>query len=117
VNTSGEESKFGLDPTASLELARHIHKECQSLRLAGLMTVGNADYTSTPENFKCLAECREKISSELGIQADDLELSMGMSGDFEPAIGAGSTNVRLGSTIFGARDYKYSKPQSSGSDS
>lgn len=112
VNTSGEESKFGLDPAETLELARHIQKECHFLRLAGLMTVGNADYTSTPDNFKCLADCRERISSELGIKEEDLELSMGMSGDFEPAIGAGSTNVRLGSTIFGKRDYMYSKPQS-----
>ena len=35
---------------------------------------------------QCLADCRDKISKELGINAEDLELSMGMSGDFEPAV-------------------------------
>lgn len=41
----------------------------------------------------------------MGLPVDGLELSMGMSGDFEQAIEMGSTNVRVGSTIFGARDY------------
>jgi len=41
----------------------------------------------------------------LGKEASDLELSMGMSGDFEVAIAKGATSVRVGSTIFGARDY------------
>jgi uncharacterized pyridoxal phosphate-containing UPF0001 family protein len=42
----------------------------------------------------------------LGLDVGEIELSMGMSGDFEHAIETGSTNVRVGSTIFGARDYK-----------
>ena len=43
------------------------------------------------------------MATELGVNKDDLELSMGMSGDFEQAIEMGSTNVRVGSTIFGPR--------------
>uniref|UniRef100_A0A061R944 Pyridoxal phosphate homeostasis protein n=1 Tax=Tetraselmis sp. GSL018 TaxID=582737 RepID=A0A061R944_9CHLO len=105
VNTSGEESKSGVSPDDAVELARHVHNGCQNLRLAGLMTIGMPDYTSRPENFQCLKECRKRICKELGLQEDELELSMGMSGDFENAIAMGSTNVRVGSTIFGARDY------------
>mmetsp|Transcript_9469 Transcript_9469/g.27036 ORF Transcript_9469/g.27036 Transcript_9469/m.27036 type:complete len:249 (+) Transcript_9469:193-939(+) len=105
VNTSGEESKSGVEPGNVVELARHVHQECPHLRLAGLMTIGMADYTSKPENFECLQWCRQQICEALGLSADDIELSMGMSGDFEAAIEMGSTNVRVGSTIFGARNY------------
>ena len=42
---------------------------------------------------------------DLGVPVESLELSMGMSGDFEQAIEMGSTNIRVGSTIFGARQY------------
>nr|CAB3463933.1 unnamed protein product [Digitaria exilis] len=47
----------------------------------------------------------EKVCKELGIPEEQCELSMGMSADFEQAIEMGSTNVRVGSTIFGAREY------------
>lgn len=52
VNTSGEETKFGVEPDKALELARHIHENCKSLHFAGLMTIGMPDYTSKPENFE-----------------------------------------------------------------
>jgi uncharacterized pyridoxal phosphate-containing UPF0001 family protein len=58
VNTSGEEAKSGVEPQGCTALAQHIAQNCPNLRLAGLMTIGKLDYTSTPENFKCLAECR-----------------------------------------------------------
>jgi PLP dependent protein len=105
VNTSGEASKFGIDPSAVLSLTKHITAECPHLKLAGLMTIGQPDYSSRPENFTCLVECRTLVAEELGVEASSLELSMGMSSDFEQAIEMGSTNVRVGSTIFGARDY------------
>ena len=110
VNTSGEESKFGLPPGEDcLDLARHVVEACPQLRLAGLMTIGKPDYTSEPENFLCLARCRDALYSALGLPAGSLELSMGMSGDFEQAIEMGSDNVRVGSTIFGAREYPNKK--------
>ncbi|KAG2486133.1 hypothetical protein HYH03_015226 [Edaphochlamys debaryana] len=105
VNTSGEESKYGVDPGEAVALATHVAKNCPRLRLAGLMTIGMPDYTSRPENFVCLAQCRAQVAAALGRAEADLELSMGMSGDFEAAIGMGSTNIRVGSTIFGAREY------------
>lgn len=56
-------------------------------------------------DFAALAKCRNIVAEALGIEHEVLELSMGMSADFEQAIAQGSTNVRVGSTIFGARDY------------
>ncbi|KAL3148057.1 hypothetical protein ABBQ38_014343 [Trebouxia sp. C0009 RCD-2024] len=74
------------------------------------MTIGQQDYTSKPEDFQCLARCREEVCDALNLKPEDVELSMGMSGDFEEASAAGSTNIRVGSTIFGKRDYIGSKP-------
>jgi uncharacterized pyridoxal phosphate-containing UPF0001 family protein len=105
VNTSGEESKFGVEPKDAVPLAQHVCTECPHLRLAGLMTIGQPDYSSRPENFACLLEVRKAVADALKLDPGELELSMGMSGDFEQAIEMGSTNVRVGSTIFGARDY------------
>ncbi|PSC69017.1 proline synthase co-transcribed bacterial-like protein -like [Micractinium conductrix] len=105
VNTSGEESKYGVEPADCVPLAAHIHRSCQHLRVAGLMTIGMPDYSSRPENFTCLSGCRTAVCEALGLKEEDVELSMGMSGDFESAVEMGSTNVRVGSTIFGARSY------------
>lgn len=84
VNTSGEESKNGVEPGQPVvDLARYIHERCPRLQLAGLMTIGMPDYTSRPENFKCLNDCRAEAAKALGLDPAALELSMGMSGDFE----------------------------------
>ncbi|CAH9105710.1 unnamed protein product [Cuscuta epithymum] len=105
VNTSGEESKYGVEPARCVSLVQHVTSSCPYLEFCGLMTIGMLDYTSTPENFKTLANCRSEVCKTIGIAEEQCELSMGMSGDFELAIEMGSTNVRIGSTIFGARDY------------
>jgi pyridoxal phosphate enzyme (YggS family) len=106
VNTSGEDSKSGVEPKDTLELCKHIKDECPHLLLSGLMTIGaiarSQATTAKTENddFICLRETRDKVSKELGLE---LELSMGMSGDFEGAIRQASDEVRIGSTIFGER--------------
>ncbi|BAT88605.1 hypothetical protein VIGAN_05214300 [Vigna angularis var. angularis] len=105
VNTSGEESKSGVDPSNCVELAKHVKLSCPNLEFSGLMTIGMADYTSTPQNFQTLSNCRTEVCKALEIPEEQCELSMGMSGDFELAIEMGSTNVRIGSTIFGPREY------------
>jgi PLP dependent protein len=105
VNTSGEETKHGVEPSGCVPLALHIASACPHLRLAGLMTIGMPDYSSRPENFECLAACRREVAEALHTDPAALELSMGMSGDYEQAVEMGSTNVRVGSTIFGARNY------------
>uniref|UniRef100_A0A7S3UC92 Pyridoxal phosphate homeostasis protein n=1 Tax=Picocystis salinarum TaxID=88271 RepID=A0A7S3UC92_9CHLO len=104
VNTSEEASKFGVNPDDCVPLAKHVVDLCPHLRLAGLMTIGKPDYTATPENFHCLVACREAVCSSLGWSVGKLDLSMGMSSDYELAISLGSTNVRVGSTIFGSRN-------------
>lgn len=109
VNTSGEESKSGVEPSGCVELAKHVIQSCTNLQFCGLMTIGMLDYTSTPENFKALANCRNEVCKALGIPEEQCELSMGMSNDFEQAIEMGSTNVRIGSTIFGPREYPKKK--------
>ena len=105
VNTSGEESKHGVEPSSAAVLAQEIKEKCPNLKVAGLMTIGQPDYSSRPENFVCLAQVRAEVAKALGCEPSELELSMGMSGDYEAAIRMGSTNVRVGSTIFGARNY------------
>ena len=105
VNTSGEESKHGVEPEDAVDLAAHIRKECPNLSFAGFMTIGMKDYTSKPENFETLSACRARACEAFGISEEACELSMGMSGDFEQAVTMGSTNIRVGSTIFGARVY------------
>ncbi|KAJ5580054.1 uncharacterized protein N7459_006039 [Penicillium hispanicum] len=114
VNTSGEENKAGIDPDAAPGLCRHIRENCPRLKLQGLMTIGAIarSKATTPENenedFVCLRETRDRIVSELGLTGPeaDLELSMGMSSDFEGAIALGSNQVRVGTTIFGDRPPK-----------
>ncbi|KAF3453415.1 hypothetical protein FNV43_RR03855 [Rhamnella rubrinervis] len=105
VNTSGEVSKSGIDPSDCVQLAKHVKLHCPNLSFSGLMTIGMPDYTSTPENFRTLSNCRIEVCKALGLAEEQCELSMGMSGDFEKAIEMGSTNVRVGSTIFGPRNY------------
>ena len=99
VNTSGEESKSGCEPTEVVDLCQQITDNCENLELMGLMTIG------APGDLSCfdkLVECRDQVQEKLGVE---LELSMGMSGDYLQAIEKGATNVRVGSTIFGARNY------------
>eukprot|EP00978_Attheya_sp_CCMP212_P004426 scaffold9686_cov54-Attheya_sp.AAC.3 len=105
VNTSGEDSKSGVSSKNEdlLELVKQIRDECTSLRIHGLMTIGAPGDLSC---FDTLVHCRIRVAQEvLDCPPESLELSMGMSGDFEDAIARGATSIRVGSTIFGNRDY------------
>ncbi|KAI0142487.1 hypothetical protein F4776DRAFT_509468 [Hypoxylon sp. NC0597] len=111
VNTSGESSKSGSAPgNATVALCRAV-EAAPNLHLLGLMTIGAIarSVATTPENenedFLCLREQRDLVRRELGLERE-LELSMGMSEDFEGAVAMGSSEVRVGSTIFGARPQK-----------
>jgi pyridoxal phosphate enzyme (YggS family) len=113
VNTSGEESKSGVEPgDEALELCKHVVEKCPSLQLQGLMTIGalarSKETTPETENedFVTLKSVRDKVAEGLGWEKEKLELSMGMSKDFEGAIGMGSDEVRVGSEIFGERPAK-----------
>lgn len=112
VNTSGEESKSGVEPgTAAVELCKHVREQCPSLTLAGLMTIGAIARSRAVaegqenEDFETLRATRELVVKELGLQGAEaeLKLSMGMSADYEAAIAQQSDEVRVGTTIFGQR--------------
>ena len=107
VNTSGEDSKSGVSQGGELaELVKKISEECSWISIDGLMTIGAPGDDSC---FDTLRLCRDEVASVLDRDPNGLELSMGMSGDFEVAIAKGATSVRVGSTIFGERDYSSNK--------
>ena len=111
VNTSGEQNKNGLEPDSVLDTVQHIREKCPKLRFSGLMTIGNLGNSLSAvqdggnPDFQSLRDVRREVSQQLNVPESEIELSMGMSNDFEEAIKCGSTNVRVGSSIFGARDY------------
>ena len=102
VKTSPEPSKFGLDAD---ELSRFLDrlKELPTMQVKGLMTmaVNSTDESAVRACFRMLRELRDRMLAQGHTGLD--RLSMGMSGDFEWAIEEGSTEVRIGSAIFGAR--------------
>lgn len=106
VNTSGEISKHGVSPGGLERLLENILRNCPSVKLRGLMTVGPLEGSPArvAEAFDLLRELGERMSGNLGLQMP--ELSMGMSDDFEMAIEQGSTCVRLGRALFGPREYR-----------
>lgn len=133
VNTSGEESKSGLPPLSSSQenqnlretevvaLAVHVLNNCPRLHLRGLMAIGSIEQSHTSDNrpnrdFETLIETADLLETTLsdgvagagkwGGPDGKLELSMGMSADFEPAIRAGAGTVRVGTGVFGVRKTK-----------
>lgn len=106
VNTSGEESKFGVAPEHCLELIKQV-AGLETLSIKGLMTIGlfSAETERVRACFRRLKNIRQQINDlELPNVAMN-ELSMGMSGDLETAIEEGATIVRVGTAIFGQRIY------------
>lgn len=106
VNTSNEESKFGVDPDKAIELIKKV-SEFSTLKIKGLMTIGlfSAETEKVRLCFKILKNLQQKIFQEKIPNVEMNELSMGMSGDLETAIEEGATIVRVGTAIFGARIY------------
>jgi hypothetical protein len=104
VNTSGEASKYGLDPIEVADFVQQLPAFSQ-LRVRGLMTLAVfSDNTELVRPcFVRLRELRERLRPGLPVGVSLDELSMGMSGDFEIAIEEGATVVRVGQAIFGAR--------------
>ena len=105
VNTSGEVSKSGISPEKFSHLLDTVI-QLQNLRLDGLMTVGpiTDNESEIRRAFSSLRELAEKARIHSGLSLPIL--SMGMSGDFEAAILEGSTMVRIGTLLFGARNYR-----------
>lgn len=106
VNVSGEASKSGVAPEAALDLARAV-ASLPRLRLHGFMAIPEptSDEAVRRARFRALAQLLARANDQ-GLSLDTL--SMGMSDDLEDAIREGATIVRVGSAIFGARDYSNS---------
>jgi len=105
VNISGEASKSGVSAEEAVQAAKEI-AALPRLRLRGLMAIpepaGNTDQQRVPH--RRLRELFERLRNE-GVPLDTL--SMGMSSDLEAAVLEGATIVRVGTAIFGARDYSH----------
>ena len=99
VNISGEASKSGVAPEAAAELCKAI-SELPQLQLRGLMAIPSAKAADAGAEHRRLEQLRQQLLTDHP-QLDCL--STGMSGDFEAAIAAGATHVRIGSALFGAR--------------
>lgn len=103
VNMSGEPSKNGVEPGQARQLLENILISCPNLSVKGLMTIGplTDDVFAVRKAFAGLRMLRDGMRAAFGLSLP--ELSMGMSGDFVAAIEEGSTIVRVGTAIFGAR--------------
>ena len=107
VNVAGEESKFGVTPEETEALVCEIAK-LPAIRVKGLMTI--APYVENPEDNRVHFSSLKQLSVDIGKKnIDNVSmnvLSMGMTGDYQVAIEEGATMVRVGTGIFGERNYK-----------
>lgn len=104
VNSSGEPQKFGVDPDGVVAFARDL-VPFDALRVRGLMTLAmrSEDRTQVAGCFGRMQVLQERLRQDDRAAGRYDELSMGMSGDFDLAVAYGSTCVRVGQAIFGAR--------------
>jgi hypothetical protein len=107
IKTSFEDSKAGLNEYSEIKDLADYCKEFENISLIGLMTIApfTDDVNLIKKSFSHLRKLRELLNADnLNIK----ELSMGMTSDFEIAIEEGATMLRIGSAIFGERDYSKS---------
>ncbi len=104
VKTSNEETKSGIESYSELRDLAFYCKDFANVELAGLMTIAplTDDEEQIRQSFRQLRKLRDKLNSE---DFKLSELSMGMTSDYEIAIEEGATMLRLGTAIFGERDY------------
>ena len=110
INSAMEETKSGIAASDLKQLVTDITAECENVRVCGIMCIPPiaADPEDSRPYFKEAAELFEDMKSwQLPPERfAPTELSMGMSGDFEVAVEEGATIVRVGSSIFGPRNYR-----------
>jgi pyridoxal phosphate enzyme (YggS family) len=100
VRATSEESKHGCPPADAEALLAHLRERCARLLVQGVMAMGPAAGDPRPA-FETAAALRQRLRAGTGLPLP--VLSLGMSGDLEAAIAAGSTLVRVGTAVFGAR--------------
>lgn len=106
INIAGEDTKFGIKPEEAEELIREI-SELENVKVSGLMTIA-PNVTNPEENrayFKAMKDLFVDISSKNIDNVEMKVLSMGMTNDYTVAVEEGATMIRVGTGIFGARDY------------
>ncbi len=105
VNASGEENKSGVAPESAVELVKRI-REMKHLELCGLMTMApfTDDENVIRKTFRKTRQLLDEINNSLKTEFG--ELSMGMSSDYRIAVEEGATLVRIGTAIFGHRNYE-----------
>jgi pyridoxal phosphate enzyme (YggS family) len=107
VNAAEEESKFGITAEETGKLIQDILDHCPHIRIKGLMCI--APFEDDPEDvriyFREVKELYDKYAQLSHPGIDFQYLSMGMSHDYEAAIMEGSNLIRVGTAIFGERDY------------
>lgn len=109
VNLTNDAKKHGLAPGDVFALLEQLlNNNLRGLRLRGLMTIGphSAPEREVRVTFAALRKLREDCSQRFSL-SDFTELSMGMSGDYVEAIKEGATMLRIGTAIFGTRDYAH----------
>ncbi|MGI6178190.1 MAG: YggS family pyridoxal phosphate-dependent enzyme [Eubacterium sp.] len=101
INPAGEETKFGVSTAEADPLIEQIREECPNVNVKGIMCI--APYAEDTESVRKYFAAAKYIYDRHG---DFTVLSMGMSHDFEAAVKEGSNLVRIGTSIFGQRDYR-----------
>ena len=106
VNTSYEESKFGISPETVISFAKEV-AHYDTLKVKGLMTIGlfSAEKEKVQKCFQLLKNIQAELIALALPNFDVQQLSMGMSNDLETAVEEGSTMIRVGTAIFGSRVY------------
>lgn len=107
VKLSEEDTKHGVEPEGVFDLVKQVSQEYPNIKVCGLM--GMAPYKENNEDarmyFKALKQIFDKLYAMNLSNVDMKHLSMGMSNDYEIAIQEGATLVRVGTSIFGERNY------------
>jgi len=108
VNSAQEESKFGITTEETDQLINDISEQCPNIMIKGLMCI--APFEDNPDDarqyFAEVKKIYDKYKDHKSERVDFQYLSMGMTNDFEVAVEEGSNLIRVGTAIFGYRDYR-----------
>lgn len=100
IHATGEATKHGCAPVEAAQLLAHVQQKCPLVQVRGLMAMGPLEGDPRPV-FAAVAALRDRLRAASGLPLP--QLSLGMSGDLEAAVAAGSTLLRIGTAVFGER--------------
>ncbi len=105
VNISNESTKSGISLDKVIETYEEISKKCENLTVRGLMSIGNINCIF---EFEEMYKLKNNLCEKFGLNTDEFTLSFGTSDDYENAIMNGSNEIRIGTLLFGERNYNKS---------